>query len=138
MPVKKKLVSPKGARTGKIELSAPVQYLKGVGPERARALKEAGVLTVEDLLYHLPRRYLDRSRVVKIADLKPGEEITVVGNVLDVRMVRRRTQRFVVTLHDGTGYLALVWFHVPSFLPSCFERGMEVAASGTCSIYGTL
>ncbi len=138
MPVKEKLIFPKATRAGKIELSAPVQYLKGVGPERARALKEAGVLTVEDLLYYLPRRYLDRSRVVKIGDLKPGEEVTAVGNVLDVRIVRRRTQRFVVTLHDGTGYLALVWFNVPSFLPSYFERGMEVAASGTCSIYGTL
>ncbi|HXF50042.1 MAG TPA: ATP-dependent DNA helicase RecG [Verrucomicrobiae bacterium] len=139
MPVEKKKVVPaKVVRPGKVELSSPVQYLKGVGPERAKALSEVGVETVEDFLYYLPRRYLDRSRVVKIGDLKVGEEVTVVGNVLDVRVVRRRTQRFVVTLHDGTGYLALVWFHVPSFLPGYFEKGMEVAASGVVSLYGTL
>ncbi len=129
---------PKAYGPGKLELFSPVQYLKGVGPERAKALNEVGVLTVEDLLYYLPRRYLDRSRVVKIADLKVGEEVTVIGNVLDVRIVRRRSARFVVTLHDGSGYLALVWFNVPSFLPNYFERGMEVAASGVVSIYGTL
>lgn len=138
MPVEKRKVAPAAARAGKVELSSPVQYLKGVGPERAKALAEVGVATVEDLLYYLPRRYLDRSRIVRIAHLKVGEEVTVVGNVVAIRIVGRRSRRFVVTLHDGTGYLGLVWFNVPSFLPDYFERGMEVAASGVVSMYGTL
>ncbi len=122
---------------GILELSSPVQFLKGVGPERARALAEVGVSTVEDLLYYLPRRYLDRSRVVPIVQLKEGEEVTVVGNVVTVSLVRRM-RRLMVTLHDGTGYLGLVWFNVPNFLPGYFSRGMEVAASGKVSFYGTL
>ncbi len=137
MPAGEKVAPQKKFLKGQLELFSPIQFLKGVGPERARALEEVGVLTVEDLLYYLPRRYLDRSRVVPIGKLKEGEEVTVVGNVVSVSLVRRM-QRLVVTLHDGTGYLGLVWFNVPSFLPNYFERGMEVAASGKVSLYGTL
>ena len=125
MPAEKKVAEQRRAvKAGKMELSSPVQYLKGVGPERAEALKEVGVLTVEDLLYYLPRRYLDRSRVVPISDLKIGEEVTVVGNVVALKFIRR-LGRFVVTLHDGSGYLSLVWFNTPNFLPGYFERGWK-------------
>jgi len=138
MPVdKKKLIPPKVTPTGKIELSAPVEHLKGVGPERGKALKEAGILTVEDLFYHLPRRYLDRSQVVPISKLEIGQEVTVVGNVVATNFVRRM-RRLAVTLHDGTGYISLVWFTVPEYLPRYFRRGVEVAASGKASIYKTL
>lgn len=137
MPAGEKVALQKKFLKGQLELFSPIQFLKGVGPERAKALEEVGVLTVEDLLYYLPRRYLDRSRVVQIGKLQEGEEVTVVGNVVSVSLVRRM-RRLVVTLHDGTGYLGLVWFNVPSFLPNYFERGMEVAASGKVSFYGTM
>jgi ATP-dependent DNA helicase RecG len=55
-----------------IELRDPVQFVKGVGPQRAKALEKAGVATVEDLLFHLPLRYEDRRSFARISDLRPG------------------------------------------------------------------
>jgi len=59
---------------GKVTIDTEVKYLKGVGPKRAKRLEKLGVRTVEDLLYLLPRRYVDRSKVQKIAHLKGGSE----------------------------------------------------------------
>ena len=62
-------------------LTTEITYLKGVGPHRAEALNELGVKTVGDLLYNFPRRYLDRTTVKQIAELRVGDEAVVVGKV---------------------------------------------------------
>ncbi len=92
---------------------APVTALPGIGPAGARRLEPLGITTVADLLYHLPRRYLDRSGVTPVKDVRTGEETTVVGKVSDVesRSTRTRKKMLVVTLFDGTGYLSGVWFN---------------------------
>ena len=62
-------------------LSTPLQFLKGVGPRKGADLKRAGLHTVEDLLYRLPFRYEDRSRMQPIASLRPGQKAAVFGEI---------------------------------------------------------
>ena len=58
-----------------MDLASPVQYVKGVGPQRAEALSREGVATLEDLLFHLPLRYEDRRKFSPIADLRAGMKV---------------------------------------------------------------
>ena len=86
-----------------------VQFVKGVGPKRAEVLHTIGVRTVADLLYHFPRRYLDRSRLSRIADLQVGQEVTVVGKVVTHGLLRARKSFYEVLIADESGNLPLVW-----------------------------
>jgi len=113
-----------------IDLSAPVQYVKGVGPQRAAALANEGLVTVEDLLYHLPIRYEDRSHFARIADLGPGMKVSVSGRIAVAGLRRaRRTTLFEVRLEDGSGQLKALWFNQP-FLKDVLERGSRVVLFG--------
>ena len=71
-----------------MDIGASVQFVKGVGPQRAAALAELGVATAEDLLYHLPLRYEDRRSFARIADLQPGMKVSVAG-IIAVAGLRR-------------------------------------------------
>ena len=62
-----------------VQLTTPIQFIKGVGPKRSEALSQAGIETVEDLLYYFPRRHLDRTSVTNCSDLKRDTVATVVG-----------------------------------------------------------
>lgn len=97
----------------------------------ARRLVPLGISTVGDLLYHLPRRYLDRSDVAAIGGVKTGEEATVVGRVTSVesRTGRNRRRILTVTIFDGTGYLSGVWFN-QDYHRERLRQGVEVAFSG--------
>jgi ATP-dependent DNA helicase RecG len=73
-----------------VALDQPVQFLKGVGPRRAEAFARLGVRTVEDLLYHVPHRYLDATSVTPIAKADVGKEVAVVGHVVSKAVVPTR------------------------------------------------
>ena len=110
---------------------SPVQFLKGVGPVRARALARLGIADVGDLLRHYPRTYLDRTAVTPIRAARPGDEVTVQGQVLTAgerRTHRRRTLQ-TVTVDDGTGVLFCQWFG-QSYLLKQFRSGVRVLLSG--------
>ena len=64
-----------------LDLTTPVQYVKGVGPRLAEALAAKGIITVEDLLYYLPFRYEDRLNPRTISELRPGEMASVIAEV---------------------------------------------------------
>jgi ATP-dependent DNA helicase RecG len=89
------------------------------------------VETVADLLHHYPRRYIDRSNVAKIGDLRIGQEATFIATVRDVRraFTRRRQVIVTVTVWDGTGYVDLSWFN-QAWPATRFRKGQEVAVSG--------
>jgi ATP-dependent DNA helicase RecG len=113
------------------DLSAPVQFVKGVGPQRAAALVKAGVRTVEDLLFHLPMRYEDRRSFARIADLRPGMTACVSGIVAVAGLRRaRRMALYEVRLDDGSGLLKALWFNQP-FLREVLPRGQKVVLYGT-------
>jgi ATP-dependent DNA helicase RecG len=114
-----------------------VQYVKGIGPKRSAVLaaEPFGIRTVEDLLSHYPRRYLDRSNVTRIKDLAPGETATVVAKVLQGGVKRGRTTRFSLLVGDNTGFLECVWFKGGAYLAKAFEAGQTVAFSGKVTLY---
>jgi ATP-dependent DNA helicase RecG len=115
---------------------SPLQYIKGVGPKRAAALGKLGIRTIRDLFYYFPRGYLDRSQIVRIADLRryaAGQEpVTVFAEVF--RQEARRTRRggkllFLLTVRDESGFLTCVWFEGFSWLKNAFEIGEFLALS---------
>ncbi len=95
-----------------------------------------GVSSVDDLLHHYPRRYIDRTRVAKIRDLKVGQEATVIARVKRVnkRQTRQRRAMVTVTLFDATGYLDLTFFNQP-WAATLYREGQELAVSGQVGIY---
>jgi len=112
-------------------LSGPVTLVKGVGSGLLRHLHALDIHTVEELLYHFPRRYLDRSRLVPIRDVRIGEEVTVVGTVREVEegVTSRGLEILQVSIYDGTSYLHGVWFNQP-YHRDRLPPGTVVAFSG--------
>ncbi len=113
-----------------------VQYLKGVGPARARALANLGVTTARDLLYLFPRDYVDRTRVTPLAEVRVGDDVTVEGTVGEIVSERKRRGRTLVTalLSDETGDILLKWFNAP-YVANKIEAGDRVVASGKLKFY---
>ncbi|HYF11937.1 MAG TPA: DEAD/DEAH box helicase, partial [Actinomycetota bacterium] len=107
------------------------------GEPAADVLAEAGIETVRQLLHHYPRRYIDRSQVASIGELRVGQEATVIARVKGVskRQTRQRRPMVTVTLYDGTGYLDLTFFNQP-WLANAYRAGMELAVSGIAQRYG--
>ncbi len=113
-----------------LELNTLVQYVKGVGPRIASILTEKGVSTVEDLLYYLPFRYEDRLNPRSIAELRPGEMATVIGEVRTSGLFRtRRMPIFEMTVAQGRIPLKCVWFNA-TYLRDKFQPGQRVALYG--------
>src|SRR5208283_1727067 len=112
-----------------------LQYVKGIGPKRAAALREIGIDSVPKLLYYIPRDYLDRSRIVTIKSLpkfvEAGNEVIVVGSVFRqaIKRTRRGKQMFFLTLKDETGYLTCVFFAGVQWYQKAFEIGEVLAVS---------
>jgi len=121
-------------------LTTPLQYLKGVGPRRAADLENAGLHTVEDLLYRFPTRYEDRSRLQPISTLKPGQTVSIAGRVLvcGLRSTRRPGFKiFEAAVDDGSGSLRAVWLNQP-FLQTIFARGQHVVLYGPVEMRGSV
>jgi len=107
------------------------------GPEAHIVLADSlGIETVGQLLHHYPRRYIDRSLVLPIGDLKIDAFATVIATVRSVkkRQTRRRQAMVTVTIGDGTGFLDLTFFNQP-WAAGLYREGMEVAVSGTVQLY---
>ncbi len=109
----------------------PVQYLKNVGPQRAKLLNRLGINTVEDLLNHFPRRYEDRRNVKNINQVVHGEIETVRGAVVNHQELkpRRGLKIIKIGINDGTGTLHGVWFNNP-YLIKQIPRGTELIVTG--------
>ncbi|MDY6795953.1 MAG: ATP-dependent DNA helicase RecG [Actinomycetota bacterium] len=136
---------PVTSRTEKLQrdwaaLREPVNAVSGVGSSFLRNLHALEIETVGDLLYHFPRRYLDRRRLSVINEVKIGEEATVVGTVRRADINRRSGRRSVanVAIYDGTAYLYGIWFNQP-YHAERLQPGIEVAFSGKVQYrYGRL
>ncbi|MDX2473571.1 MAG: DEAD/DEAH box helicase, partial [Candidatus Krumholzibacteria bacterium] len=118
-------------------LTTPVQFLKSVGPARARALSRLGLETVGDLLAHYPRRYFDRTSCLPIGQARPGQEVTVLGEVLTAsdRRTGRGGNLLTVAIGDDSGVMFCVWFN-QKFLLKQFRAGKKVMASGVVQFHG--
>ncbi|NRA92761.1 MAG: ATP-dependent DNA helicase RecG, partial [Psychroserpens sp.] len=94
-------------------LQTPIDYLKGVGPNRADLLrKELNIRTYQDLINLFPNRYLDRTKYYKINQLeRNSSEVQVIGTITGFKEVgQKRGKRLVATFEDDTGRMELVWF----------------------------
>ena len=92
-----------------------ISQLPGLGPKRVEALHKAGLNSVADLLYNIPRTYLDQTKVTPIGNCRVGEKVVLIGRISRSGIVRGRKSRFVATLSDGTGEIQLLFFHAASF-----------------------
>ncbi|HUR39521.1 MAG TPA: ATP-dependent DNA helicase RecG [Planctomycetota bacterium] len=113
-------------------LQRPVQFIKGVGPRRAKLLERLGLRTVDDLLHHLPARYYDRRLMTPLGELRRETAATVQGVVTNIRAYETARQRLPVlevTIEDGESRAVLVWFRQP-FREKEFRIGDSVVASG--------
>ncbi|MHA7116677.1 ATP-dependent DNA helicase RecG [Pseudomonas promysalinigenes] len=113
------------------ELSkVPVTALKGVGDAMAEKLAKVGLENLQDVLFHLPLRYQDRTRVVPIGQLRPGQDAVIEGVVsgADVTMGKRRS--LVVRLSDGTGVLSLRFYHFSNAQKEGLKRGTHLRCYG--------
>lgn len=97
-----------------MNLSTPLENIKGVGKKTAELFQAANLLTVEDLIYFLPRKYEDYSEITAIKDIKPGK-ITIKAKLENVRTrrVRRSLHITEAVAADETGKVAVVWFNQP-------------------------
>jgi ATP-dependent DNA helicase RecG len=89
----------------------PVTTLAGVGPRTAEHLLNLGITTVQDLLFHLPLRYEDRTCVTALGLLQPGSHVLVQGEIQISHIVGGRRKSLVCRIHDGSGSLKLRFFH---------------------------
>jgi ATP-dependent DNA helicase RecG len=130
------LASPVGAIDPR--LAARRAGVKTKGPPAAEVLREGlEIETVRDLLHHYPRRYIDRSQVAAIRDLRVGQHATVIAKVknVDKRQTRHRRSMVTVTVWDGTGALDMIFFNQP-WTAGMYREGMELAVSATVGRYG--
>jgi ATP-dependent DNA helicase RecG len=113
-------------------LQTSLQFLKGVGPRKAADLKRAGLVTVEDLLYRLPFRYEDRSRMQPIASLRPGAKAAVLGEIKTANLAmtqRRGFKIFHIILGDASGSIRCTWMN-QAFLADILKPHLQVIVFG--------
>jgi ATP-dependent DNA helicase RecG len=113
-------------------LARPLSSLPGFGPKRVALLARRGLQSVEDLLFHLPVRYDDRTRLARIAELQVGLRATFAGEVLVADPgVRRGGRRvFQAVVGDGSGTIDLKWFRAPEGLAGTVKKGARLLVSG--------
>ena len=113
-----------------LELSTPVQYVKGVGPRIGEVLAGKGIHTVGDLLHYLPFRYEDRLNPRGISELRPGEMATVIGEVRNSGLFRtRKMPIFQLTVGQGRARLRCLFFNA-TYLQDKFKPGQMIALYG--------
>ena len=108
----------------------PVTALRGVGPALAEALGRLGLHSVQDVLFHLPLRYEDRTRVVPIGGLRNGDRAVIEGEIQLAEVVFRRRRTLLVRLADGTGFVTLRFFHFSAAQQAQLVRGQRLRCFG--------
>jgi len=108
----------------------PVTALRGVGEALALRLRALGVETTQDLLFLLPSRYEDRTRVVPLGELLPGQRAAVEGDVLLTEVAYRGRRQMLCRIADGSGFLTLRFFHFTAQQQNGLARGVRIRCFG--------
>ncbi len=121
-----------GASTVKPETvtALPVTAVKGVGAQVATKLERLGISTVQDLMFHLPLRYQDRTRITPIGAARAGTEVSVVGRIELCEVAFRRRRSLLARISDGTGALTIRLFHFSKSQQANLSRGRWVHCFG--------
>ena len=119
-------------------LDSPVEFIKGVGPQRGELLRqELEIGTFEDLLYHYPYRYFDRTQLIKIRDINGQMEYAqVAGTLINIgEEGAGRKSRLVATLYDDTGRIELLWFQGAQWMKKSLREGERYIVFGKVSVF---
>ena len=117
-------------------LDTPIQFIKGVGPKRAKVLESLNIFTIKDLLYYFPRKYLDRTSLSTIGSINEGEEVNLVGRVKSVNLRRMKKGNFVTAnVADHTGSIRLMWFNAADYIHQSLKVGDLLAMHGKVAAY---
>ncbi|MEG1590124.1 ATP-dependent DNA helicase RecG [Chryseobacterium sp.] len=119
-------------------LETPIEYVKGIGPERAKLIKNVlGISIVEDLLNFYPIRYLDKNKVYKIAQLQESNlEIQLKGKISNVQeILTGKVKRLTAKFNDDTGSMDLVWFQYSKWLKEQLPVNREVFIFGKINAF---
>jgi len=108
----------------------PITILKGVGPGMAKKLEKISLHTLQDLLFHLPLRYEDRTRITTIRDLLPGTHTNIIGEITDNKIINGKRRMLVVSLNDGTGTINLRFFHFSASQKNSLSIGTNIRCYG--------
>ena len=120
-------------------LQKPIEYLKGVGPNRAQLLKkELGLYTLQDILYFFPHRYIDKSTYYTPAELpQTTADVQVLGSITHIETVKqKRGSRLVATFTDGQHSMELVWFRGQQWIQKSLQLNTPYMAFGRLNWYG--
>ncbi|MFV7235549.1 ATP-dependent DNA helicase RecG [Flavobacterium sp. ZB4R12] len=121
-------------------LQTPIEYLKGVGPNRGELLrKELGIHKYVDLVNFFPNRYIDRTRYYKINELQNNiAEVQIIGKIINIKTVEfgRNQKRLVATFVDDTGQMELVWFQGHKWIRESLKLNEICVIFGKCTSFG--
>ena len=119
-------------------LSTSIEYLKGVGPKRAELLKkELEIFTFRDLLFHFPFRYIDKSKIYLVADLKPETpSIQLFGKIIKIEEKgHKKNKRLIAYFQDKSGTVELVWFKGLRWIKSSIKLNSNYLVFGKPSFF---
>ena len=118
-------------------LTTPIENLPLIGPAYAKRLKKLAIITIGDLLYHFPFRYIDYSLVSPIGRLQAGETVSIRGEVISIKneYTRRGKKIQKAVIADASGEIQAVWFNQP-FLVKTIIPGQTIGLSGKVGWFG--
>lgn len=123
-------------------LDTPIEYLKGVGPNRGELLrKELSIHKYQDLIHFYPNRYIDRTRYYKINELQNNAaEVQLIGKIINIKTVEpaKGKKRLVATFVDTTGQMELVWFQGQKWVRESLQINTPIVIFGKCASFGNV
>ncbi|QQG43280.1 MAG: ATP-dependent DNA helicase RecG [Candidatus Daviesbacteria bacterium] len=119
-----------------MDLKTPLVKIPGIGLTLSKRLAQLQLFTVEDLIYYFPFRYEDLSTVKTASELQPGEKVTLVGEIWQIKNSYTRTRKVITKalFNDGSHSLELTWFN-QSYLPKTLPAGTKLQIAGKVSLY---
>ncbi len=122
-------------------LQTPIEYLKGVGPNRGQLLRsELGIHNYQDLVHLFPNRYIDRTKYYKINELQnSNSEVQIIGKIIHIKTVeQKRGKRLVATFADDTGQIELIWFQGIKWIKDSLKINTLIVIFGKCTLFNNL
>ena len=120
------------------DLHTSIEFVKGVGPQRAEVLqKELRIFTVGDILQHYPFRYVDKTKITLIKDIREeGQMVQCVVELISFKKVRGKSRsRLVASVKDASGFMELIWFRGANWMDRYLEEGKQYLVYGRASIF---
>jgi ATP-dependent DNA helicase RecG len=121
-----------------MNLETSIEYVKGIGPEKAKLIKNVlGLSTVEDLLNFYPLRYLDKSKVHKVSQLhNVTTDVQLKGKITSIQEIQTgKTKRLSAKFNDDTGSMDLVWFQYSKWLKEQIPVNKEIYIFGKINVF---